>query len=156
MQSLFNDEFLFDYYDGKLYVIVLRCGYSGWADANRKAKAAKGHLATINSAAENQFLFNLFRTDRRYIYKDSSGHWHGPGFGLFQPEGSREPAGGWTWVTGEPLKYRNWSQGNPDNHAGRQKYGSFFSNGNRDQNGQRVSKWDDGSSLGTGCIIEID
>ena len=35
--------------------------------------------------------------------------------GGFQPEGSREPGGGWRWVTDEPFMFTNWSSINPNN-----------------------------------------
>lgn len=60
----------------------------------------RGHLVTITSAAEQQFVMANF----------------GGGGGSFwtggiQPAGSPEPAGNWQWVTGEPFEYSNWYPG---------------------------------------------
>ena len=34
--------------------------------------------------------------------------------------------GGWTWVTGEPFTYTNWSPGQPDNEFGLEHYLHFY------------------------------
>ncbi len=70
---------------------------------------AHGYLATIHSQPENDFVYDLIKG---YEY------WHGPlkptdaftgpWLGGMQMAGSSEPAGGWTWVTGEPWSYTNW------------------------------------------------
>ena len=43
-----------------------------------------------------------------------TGYW----LGGFQPSGSSEPSGGWTWVTGEAFNYANWANGEPNNTGG--------------------------------------
>ena len=35
---------------------------------------------------------------------------------IYQPPGSPEPAGGWIWVSGEPVTYTNWIAGEPNNN----------------------------------------
>jgi len=60
-----------------------------------------GHLATITSQGENDFIissFSVFQTQFQPFY------W----LGGFQLPNSEEPAGGWTWVTGEEWSYTNW------------------------------------------------
>jgi hypothetical protein len=83
-----------------------------WLEANAVASAKqfnglKGHLVTITSEAENQFLVDSFGANLgdRWI-------------GGFQAEGAPEPNGGWTWVTGEFWEYTNWSAGEPNNALG--------------------------------------
>jgi len=83
-----------------------------WTDASRAAKRAGGHLATITSAAENAFVYDLIK-DSVYWYK-----YCGPWIGAYQPEGSPEPAGGWRWVTSEPFTYTNWHSGQPNEWQG--------------------------------------
>jgi hypothetical protein len=55
------------------------------------------------------FVFNLVNQPQ---------YWNGnlgPALGGYQPPGSSEPDGGWTWVTGEAWDYTNWAGGQPDN-----------------------------------------
>lgn len=66
----------------------------------------QGHLATITSAAENDWLCTNLGLDRDWL-------------GGIQIEGSTEPDGGWIWITGEPWEYENWDEGEPNNdHEG--------------------------------------
>jgi hypothetical protein len=64
-----------------------------------------GHLATVTSAAENLFLTNTF--DNSLI--------HYTWLGGYQPPGSIESAGGWSWVTGEAFSFSNWFRGSEPN-----------------------------------------
>ena len=77
-----------------------------WEDANQAAQALGGHLATITSAAENDFVFSI---------ASSSEERHGFWLGGYQLPGSSEPDGGWGWVTGEPWNYTCWDDGEPNN-----------------------------------------
>ena len=78
-------------------------------------RGVPGHLVTLNSQAEEDFVAASFRL---------------PGFtriGLYQdlndPNYS-EPAGAWKWVTNEPLNYTNWLGPNrPDNSFGQEHWG---------------------------------
>jgi hypothetical protein len=79
-----------------------------WAEAEAEAVAAGGHLVTINDAAENAWIAATFNPD-----PPNSGVW----IGLYQLPGSAEPAGGWEWVSGEPVTYTNWGAIEPSNHA---------------------------------------
>jgi hypothetical protein len=64
-----------------------------------------GYLATITSQAELEFIVaNLGGEAVR-------AHW----LGGYQPSGSAEPAGGWSWVTGEAWSYTNWAPFEPNN-----------------------------------------
>lgn len=148
---------MFDYFEGHLYVVVEE-SYGNFTSAGRKAAEAGGHLVTIQSAAENRFLVDLFSKDETFIHKDTKGTLYGPMIGLYQAEGSAEPRGGWTWITGEPLSYTAWSPGNPDNHKGRQHRARFFLNSNRVGPGSKPIYWDDTSSglWNLGYIVEIE
>jgi hypothetical protein len=71
-----------------------------WDDANIAATASGGHLVTITSEAENSFVYNLVSNDKYWYKEPQWGHGVGPWLGGYQPAGSYEPSGGWTWVTG--------------------------------------------------------
>ncbi|OGL55605.1 MAG: hypothetical protein A3C43_06995 [Candidatus Schekmanbacteria bacterium RIFCSPHIGHO2_02_FULL_38_11] len=85
-----------------------------WDDANTAAESStflgmKGHLATITSADENQFIINMLGATDTF---------HRSWIGGFQASGSSEPNGGWSWVTGEPFIYSNWDTNEPNNYGG--------------------------------------
>jgi parallel beta-helix repeat protein len=85
-----------------------------WAAAKTAAESTTflgvpGHLATVNTVEENLFLTATFGPDRLHL------RW----LGAFQPPGSGEPAGGWSWITGEPFAFNNWwLPGEPNNSFG--------------------------------------
>src|SRR5512139_2788696 len=66
-----------------------------WDGANAAAISAGGHLATITSAEENQFITNVLGNGISDLSSPIYYHW----IGGYQPDGSVEPAGGWSWVT---------------------------------------------------------
>jgi hypothetical protein len=65
-----------------------------------------GHLATITSQNENDFVTNNLGS--------INGYW----LGGYQPTGSTEPDGGWEWITGEVWNYTNWYTSEPNNNYG--------------------------------------
>ncbi len=69
-----------------------------WQDARDDCAARGGYLATIQDAAEDQFLYQRI-SPRSY--------WLGAT--------DENEEGIWTWVTGEPWMYTNWAEGQPDN-----------------------------------------
>ncbi len=77
-----------------------------WDNARWAAEQMGGHLATITSPAENNFVTQLLPTEVNA--------W----LGGFQPLGSVEPNGSWQWVTGEAFDYSNWNGGEPNNGIG--------------------------------------
>lgn len=99
--------------NGHYYRAVLVPEGITWDDANRRAKAEGGYLVTVTSTAENQFVYGLVAGDDGYWIFDSNAY--GPWLGGYQPTGSSEPSGGWTWVTGESFSYTNWWAGEPNN-----------------------------------------
>ncbi len=63
-----------------------------------------GHLATVTSEAENQFI-----VDNVYILANGAWTWLGATDSVTE--------GDWKWITGEPWNYSNWDEGQPDNAA---------------------------------------
>jgi fibronectin type 3 domain-containing protein len=114
-----------------------------WAQARAAAAGASyagyaGHLVTITSAEENQFILTHL--------PNSTECW----IGLYQdrtaPDYS-EPAGGWRWITGEPYAWNDW-RGEPNN-----------ANGNEDWAVMRGTVgWNDlaATNLDYGYIIEYE
>jgi hypothetical protein len=77
-------------------------GFIDWAVARNAAATLNfngmhGHLATITSQAENDFIFNtLSPPDNAWI-------------GGERLPGQSDPKLGWVWITGEPFNYKNWA-----------------------------------------------
>jgi hypothetical protein len=73
-----------------------------WTESESEAILLGGHLATINDQAENDWIFNTFSTfgniDRAL--------WIG------LTDQSNE--GTFSWASGEPVSFTNWSGGQPD------------------------------------------
>jgi hypothetical protein len=67
---------------------------------------AAGHLATITSPQENQFILDhiLVNAWPDTVVALKTEYWLG---------GERSYGGGWEWVTGEPFNYTNWADSVP-------------------------------------------
>lgn len=80
-----------------------------WIQADAKAKTfAKdgipGHLATIGSPFENQFIVD-------HVLMGANQNNRFDNFFI----GGRDTGGQWQWITGEPWGYTNWASGEPNN-----------------------------------------
>jgi hypothetical protein len=105
--------------NGHRYEVVAAssaCGVT-WDQAHDAATAAGGHLATIESSAENLFVFGLINQPQ--YWASSPSNQDGPWIGGIQRSGSPEPSGGWGWVTSESFGYSAWATA-PDNGCGGQ------------------------------------
>ena len=81
-----------------------------WLEAQSAAEqhlywGKQGHLATITSLAESEFV-------RASCFSGISGNVH---IGGYQPPSSPEPDGNWQWITGETWTFTNWNSGEPNN-----------------------------------------
>jgi hypothetical protein len=101
--------------NGHFYEAVFAPSGITWASAQALAVGRGGYLATITSAAENNFVYGLISGDLSYWHVTGTEAW-GPWLGGLQPVGSAEPAGGWTWITGEAFSYQNWAALQPNNN----------------------------------------
>jgi hypothetical protein len=143
--------------NGHFYEAFAVAGGINWTDASALAAAKGGYLATLTSAAENQFVFSLVDSA---IYWQGSGDFRtGPWLGGFQAPGSPEPAGGWQWLNGEgPFGYINWQPGEPNNNPGGtvpEDKLAFWAVGSPTG---RSGNWNDlnASALVPGYIVEFD
>ncbi len=99
--------------NGHYYETITIYGGITWEDARAEAAArtfqgVQGHLVSMNSAAENDFVAaNL-------PLAILQGNW----LGGHQPGDTTvldaDPAADWEWVTGEPFAFTNWDTGEPD------------------------------------------
>jgi len=91
-----------------------------WSDASNAATASNylglsGHLATITSQVENDFLLGLVPQVNAAVWLggfDASGDYFDPA------------KDAWSWITGESFGYSNWSPGKPI--APNENYLQFF------------------------------
>jgi hypothetical protein len=99
-----------------------------WSEAKDACETQDAHLATITSSEENNWTWSSFGASAgSYVYG-------GKGFWLGGTDATVE--GQWTWVTGEPWDYSNWSIGQPDNYDRGQDYAFMWD--------YIAGSWDDG------------
>ena len=88
-----------------------------WDAAKTEAENLGGHLATITSAEERQFLYEV-------LQGNSVGVWLG-GYQDRTAIDFEEPLDGWNWVTGESWSYDGWESSEPNDSGGNEHYLSF-------------------------------
>ena len=98
-----------------------------WKEAESNAQKLGGNLVAINSAEENKFIWETFKSPSWIGLTDSKSE------------------GTWQWSNGDPVTYTNWSQDNPNNAGNEQHYGWFWG---KSMNGQ----WDDVELDGRGEV----
>ncbi|MEK1930667.1 MAG: caspase family protein, partial [Pararhizobium sp.] len=153
-------EKVYGSFRGHMYVVIF-ARWTTWKSADMAAKRCSGHLATIGSKEENDFVVSLFSKDERLFLMGFDGRYSyrdGPWIGLVQDENGREPKGGWRWVTGEALSFTKWLESKPNEHKPGDDFGKYFADasGRRDMKGMRVDSWDDMGLPNTGHSFVIE
>lgn len=97
--------------DGTKHRYQIFKGVRTWKEAKVFCEVLGGHLATLTTAEENEFVYRFMR-DCGYLTAY---------FGL----SDEKRVGDWIWVTGEPFEYTNWHRGEPS-RSGRERYGMYF------------------------------
>ena len=132
------------YYNGSLYLQTDSAML--WEDAQAYAESLGGNLATLNDAAEEQWIQSTFGASEMF--------WIG------LSDAATE--GTWTWASGEINDwyvgqtndgvYTNWSPGQPDDYNGAQDYAVM----NYVMSGENLARWDDREANQTSRgLIEI-
>jgi hypothetical protein len=103
---------------------------NNWIECENEAAGLGGHLVTINDAAENIWLNTTFSSQTLWI-------------GFYQPANTEEPAGGWQWISGEPVIYINWNENQPNELLPGDDYALMNSVPNETYGD--IAQWDDGS-----------
>ena len=90
-----SDRIIFGGHSYQIFNITL-----SWNDAKDYCEKLGGHLVTITSAREQEFIEEL--------NSDNLSLWIG---------GYRDNSLNWYWVTGEKWNYTNWDEGEPNNSS---------------------------------------
>ena len=99
--------------NGHWYLGVAAPNGISWLDANAAANGMGGHLATMTSAEEDQFV-SFTICEPVNLWNWDGGVARGPWFGGYTTV-ENCPAGEMLWVTGELWDYTRWHPGNPNN-----------------------------------------
>lgn len=91
----------------------------GWEAAKDAAErqlhdGVGGHLAVPTSPGENDFIRAIIEAYFSELEEPPLSVW----LGGFQSEDAQEPAGDWSWVTGEDWNFTNWSEHGPNEFLG--------------------------------------
>lgn len=87
---------------------------NSWTASEAEAENLDGTLATIRTAAEQEWVFSTF------------GNYSGTNHPLWIGLRRTWPNGPLVWVTGEKIDYANWSAGNPDNAGGSENFVEMY------------------------------
>jgi hypothetical protein len=132
-------------FEGHSYYVYQKEGMT-WKKAKKSCKKKGGHLVTITSREEQDAVAG-YLLERITPEQDA---WIG-----IQQDETENP---WSqWITGEDLKYTNWSDGNPDGFEG-QCYGVMCGGERAGENytiapGQWDDLKDDDITIGAGYYI---
>lgn len=112
--------------------------YTTWQQAKAAAESRGGHLVTVTSGDEKNFLVSNGLAPHRY--------W----IGGVQDAAGPEKDGGWGWVTGEPWSYTNWGTGEP-NDSGNEDCAQWW-------NTPALGTWNDRACSGfeNGYVVEYE
>ena len=92
--------------NGHWYEFIRRSEIVCWPEARDASADKSGHLVTLASVAENEFVKSLVASNDPGVLEG------GPFIGAFCGAGSW---GEWSWVTAEPFSFTAWSPGEPNN-----------------------------------------
>jgi len=110
IEEFTNEDGINHYYE----FFYLPSGNLNWYQVATLAEEAGGYLVCPTSEEENTFIFSHFDDEKYFWYFDADGDHYGisigPFLGGYQPVGSAEPDGGWSWLSGETWDWSNWAQ----------------------------------------------
>jgi hypothetical protein len=122
--------------NGNLYYLLSQ---DNWTGAEATAQSLQGHLATVNSAAENQWIFDTFSSYggvNRLLW-----------IGLHDTTDFSDWA--WAWASGAPVVYTNFSPAEP-NSEGYERWVYMYPNGMPVDSWQRYpGTWNNYSNYST-------
>jgi hypothetical protein len=110
--------------NGHTYQLWYEAAGLTWGEAEARAVAAGGHLASIADASENALLYGMIGSNAEILYLND-GNRAGPFLGGFRATNG----GPFAWSDGTAWSYTNWASGEPSNYGGQENYLAFFATG---------------------------
>ena len=101
---------------------------TNWEEAADQCEEKGGHLATITSEEEQEFIEEIL-----HHYGNKNCYWLG---------GYKDKQGTWRWVNNEPTHYANWAKDQPDNFTGREDTLMMYRHANP-TSASRLGQWND-------------
>ena len=98
------------YYDGSFYTFVVG---PSWNEAKSNAEKLGGQLVSINTAEEQQFIYDNF------VVNADKDIWIGLS--------DTEVEGNFKWLDGTPLNYANWAPNEPSNGGNQEDWVHIWS-----------------------------
>lgn len=126
---LIDSGFLAEVTDPKSGVRFALAPATTWTAAEALAQSVGGHLASIRSQAENDFIHSTF------------GNFAGVDRRLWIGFNDRDLEGQWVWSDGSEPGYTNWNPGEPNNSGGIEHYAEMLGSNGR---------WNDIADSGSG------
>ena len=115
-------------YNGHIYMIYEISLV--WSEAKTYCENLNGHLLTITSESEQDFINRLLSKCQNSYY------WTGASFN-----------NNWGWITGESFDYTNWADGEPNNVEQQENYIHIYANPPESSD---FGKWNDTKPYGSG------
>ncbi len=122
-----------------------------WEEARKMCITRGGHLVTVTSSDEEEYLKGLYLN----INGGDEGGWLGAySYGAYGGDKND-----WCWVTGEKWNYTNWDKGEPSNSRGKEWFAHFWKDmtwndvDNEDSRGSQkgyICEYDDLSDVSAG------
>lgn len=131
--------------NGHIYYLLTT---NTWAASEAEAISLGGHLATINNAAENQWVYSTFTT--------LAGT---PNAALWIGLNDLAVEGEWVWASGQPVTYTYWFPGEPNNASGLEDFATIRPPSAAPPNGSWNDQWDridGGPDYPYFGVVEID
>jgi hypothetical protein len=104
--------------NGNYFEVLSAPGGITWSGASAIATADGGYLASITSAAENNFVFTLIDNSNDYTQVSTGGgslRALGPWIGGYRTGSGPSD---FAWVNGDPFGYTDWASGEPSDTNG--------------------------------------
>lgn len=125
MESVLDGTSTYNGHSYKLFDVPMT-----WDDAKQYCESQGGHLVTITSADEQQFVSSLAS------HSSKKNIWLGA---------TKNSDGKYSWVTGEPAQFSNWGDGEPSNYNNSENCVMMYTYSN---SVVHLGEWNDVASTG--------